>query len=62
MKRGAAAHPHLDVNATSLRATCGQFRYAPARFEFPAHRSVNPGDVAAFANAPPSAQSWARRR
>ena len=49
MKRGAAAHPHLDVNATSLRATCGQFRYAPARFGFPAHRSVNPGDVAAFA-------------
>ncbi|KAH8055018.1 hypothetical protein JL722_8438 [Aureococcus anophagefferens] len=46
MKRGAELHPHLALSAAQLRVACASFRFAPTRFEWPAHRSV-PGDALA---------------
>ena len=46
MKRGAELHPHLALSAANLGRACAAFRFAPTRFERPAHRSV-PGDALA---------------
>ena len=59
MKRGAEIYPQLNVDAGALRSRCANFRYAPVRFKFPSHRSVDPESVATFqyaasdAGAPP---------
>ena len=49
MKRAAAVHPALDVNASALRAACADFKFAPTKFDRPIHRSVYGDQVATFA-------------